>query len=282
MAGRPGRVPGPRRDRPVRAPDRRPAQRRGPDARSSAPGRSPPPDCRSASSGCSPSRRPCSWAGSSSRRWWARRSTGRSCDRSSGPSRPTDPRQPTGHSRPPEVGLADLFVVRLVSLLPFALGVAIGGARLGQVGYQELILPSDSTTPFVVRASSRRHRRSSRCSWRAGWSVSSSAPSRCGSRSSTAGPRAGRWPAPWAGSFAIRSVRSGCSQRRSSSASSRSPRRSSPGLRPGRPCARRSSVATTPLTAVSSVALFVARLACRDWASPGSSRHGAAPPGVLP
>ncbi len=53
--------------------------------------------------------------------------------------------------RPAEVGLAALFVVRLVSLVPFAIGVAIGGARLGQVGYQELILPSDATTPLVVR-----------------------------------------------------------------------------------------------------------------------------------
>ena len=50
-----------------------------------------------------------------------------------------------------EPGLAGLFVVRLVSLAPFAIGVALGGLRLGQVGYDELILPSDSTTPFVLR-----------------------------------------------------------------------------------------------------------------------------------
>jgi hypothetical protein len=50
-----------------------------------------------------------------------------------------------------EHGLAGLFVVRLVSLVPFAIGVALGGLRLGQVGYDELILPSDSTTPFVLR-----------------------------------------------------------------------------------------------------------------------------------
>jgi uncharacterized membrane protein len=50
-----------------------------------------------------------------------------------------------------ETGLASLFVVRLVSLAPFAIGVALGGLRLGQVGYDELILPSDSTTPFVLR-----------------------------------------------------------------------------------------------------------------------------------
>ena len=50
-----------------------------------------------------------------------------------------------------EPGLASLFVVRLVSLIPFAIGVALGGLRLGQVGYDELILPSDSTTPFVLR-----------------------------------------------------------------------------------------------------------------------------------
>ncbi len=56
-----------------------------------------------------------------------------------------------GARRPAEVSLAALFVVRLVSLVPFAVGVAIGGARLGQVGYQELILPSDATTPLVVR-----------------------------------------------------------------------------------------------------------------------------------
>ncbi len=48
-------------------------------------------------------------------------------------------------------GLARLFAVRLVSLIPFAIGVAVGGLRLGRVGYDELILPSDSSTPFVLR-----------------------------------------------------------------------------------------------------------------------------------
>ena len=48
-------------------------------------------------------------------------------------------------------GLVRLFTIRLVSLAPFGLAVALGGARLGQVGYQELIRPSDSTAPFVLR-----------------------------------------------------------------------------------------------------------------------------------
>ncbi|MGZ8527777.1 MAG: hypothetical protein ACXWWR_03200 [Candidatus Limnocylindrales bacterium] len=47
--------------------------------------------------------------------------------------------------------LADLVAIRLVALVPLGLAVAVGGARLGQVGYQELILPSDSAAPFVVR-----------------------------------------------------------------------------------------------------------------------------------
>ncbi len=56
---------------------------------------------------------------------------------------------PDGADRGP--GLARLVAIRLASLVPFGLGVAVGGVRLGQVGYQELILPSDSTTPFVLR-----------------------------------------------------------------------------------------------------------------------------------
>lgn len=51
----------------------------------------------------------------------------------------------------PDRDLPTLFVIRLVSLVPFALGIAVGGARLGQVGYQELVLPSDSTAPLVFR-----------------------------------------------------------------------------------------------------------------------------------
>lgn len=53
--------------------------------------------------------------------------------------------------RAPDRDLATLFVIRLVSLVPFALGVAIGGARLGQVAYQELVLPTDSSAPLVTR-----------------------------------------------------------------------------------------------------------------------------------
>lgn len=53
--------------------------------------------------------------------------------------------------RAPDRDLPTLFVVRLVSLVPFALAVGIGGARLGQVGYQELVLPADSSAPFVIR-----------------------------------------------------------------------------------------------------------------------------------
>jgi len=69
-----------------------------------------------------------------------------------GDSAGSGPEDPT--SGPPEAGrpgLGRLLVIRLVSLVPFGLGLAIGGLRLGQVGYQELILPSDSTTPFVIR-----------------------------------------------------------------------------------------------------------------------------------
>lgn len=53
--------------------------------------------------------------------------------------------------RAPDRDLATLFVVRLVSLVPFALGVAVGGARLGQVAYDELVLPTDSSAPLVIR-----------------------------------------------------------------------------------------------------------------------------------
>jgi hypothetical protein len=51
----------------------------------------------------------------------------------------------------PRTPLARLFAIRLACLVPFGVGVAIGGVRIGQVGYQELILPSDSTAPLVVR-----------------------------------------------------------------------------------------------------------------------------------
>lgn len=47
--------------------------------------------------------------------------------------------------------LAVLVGIRAVALVPLGLAIAIGGARLGQVGYQELILPSTSAAPFVVR-----------------------------------------------------------------------------------------------------------------------------------
>lgn len=55
---------------------------------------------------------------------------------------------------PPRIagaGLGRLFAIRLISLVPFGLAWALGGTRLVQVGYQELILPSDSSAPFVVR-----------------------------------------------------------------------------------------------------------------------------------
>ncbi len=48
-------------------------------------------------------------------------------------------------------GLWRLLAIRLLSLAPFGLALAVGGTRLGQVGYQELILPSDSSAPFVLR-----------------------------------------------------------------------------------------------------------------------------------
>ncbi|MDP9483130.1 MAG: hypothetical protein M3P84_07915 [Chloroflexota bacterium] len=47
--------------------------------------------------------------------------------------------------------LAALVAIRLVALVPVGVAVALGGAHLGQVAYQELILPSDSSAPFVVR-----------------------------------------------------------------------------------------------------------------------------------
>ncbi|MEA2535875.1 MAG: hypothetical protein QOF11_109 [Chloroflexota bacterium] len=47
--------------------------------------------------------------------------------------------------------LARLVAIRLVALVPLGLAIAVGGARLAQVGYQELILPSHSTAPFVAR-----------------------------------------------------------------------------------------------------------------------------------
>lgn len=47
--------------------------------------------------------------------------------------------------------LGALVAIRLVALVPLGLALVVGGARLGQVGYQELILPSNSTAPFVLR-----------------------------------------------------------------------------------------------------------------------------------
>jgi len=57
----------------------------------------------------------------------------------------------SGSPEPGRPELGRLLIIRLVSLIPFGVGLAIGGVRLGQVGYQELILPSDSTTPLVIR-----------------------------------------------------------------------------------------------------------------------------------
>lgn len=60
--------------------------------------------------------------------------------------------QPARYGRAPvSPALAALVVIRLVALVPLGLAVAVGGARLGHVGYQELILPSDSSAPFVIR-----------------------------------------------------------------------------------------------------------------------------------
>ncbi|MEO8229130.1 MAG: hypothetical protein ABI628_05130 [Chloroflexota bacterium] len=47
--------------------------------------------------------------------------------------------------------LAALVAIRLLALVPLGLAASVGGARLGQVGYHELTLPSDSAAPFVVR-----------------------------------------------------------------------------------------------------------------------------------
>ncbi len=44
-----------------------------------------------------------------------------------------------------------LVAVRAVSLVPFALALALASARLLDVGYQELILPSDTGAPLVGR-----------------------------------------------------------------------------------------------------------------------------------
>ena len=114
--------------------------------------------------------------------------------------------------RAPDRDLSTLFVVRLVSLVPFALAVGIGGARLGQVGYQELVLPADSSAPFVTRSWSVP-RRSSRCSSAAGSSARSSAPARSVSRCAPTGPPFARSAARSAGSSAIRSARSARSAR---------------------------------------------------------------------
>jgi len=53
--------------------------------------------------------------------------------------------------RESEPGLARLLAVRLISLAPFGVALAVAGVRLGQVAYQELILPSDAVRPVVVR-----------------------------------------------------------------------------------------------------------------------------------
>ncbi len=58
-------------------------------------------------------------------------------------ARPSDGRR--------DPGLAALSAIRLISLVPFGLAIALGATRLGQVGYEELILPSDSNAPFVIR-----------------------------------------------------------------------------------------------------------------------------------
>ncbi len=50
-----------------------------------------------------------------------------------------------------DAGVGRLLVLRLLSLIPFGLGLVVAGSRLGQVGYQELILPTSSSAPFVVR-----------------------------------------------------------------------------------------------------------------------------------
>jgi hypothetical protein len=44
-----------------------------------------------------------------------------------------------------------LLVVRSVSLVPFGLAVAVASARLIDAGYQEMILPSDTSAPLVGR-----------------------------------------------------------------------------------------------------------------------------------
>lgn len=44
-----------------------------------------------------------------------------------------------------------LFVVRFVTLIPLGLALALGAARLVDVGYRELILPGDLARPFVLR-----------------------------------------------------------------------------------------------------------------------------------
>ena len=44
-----------------------------------------------------------------------------------------------------------LIVVRAISLVPFGLAVAVASARLIDAGYQEMILPSDTSAPLVGR-----------------------------------------------------------------------------------------------------------------------------------
>jgi hypothetical protein len=57
----------------------------------------------------------------------------------------------TGPARATGASLGRLLVVRLVALIPFGVALAIAGLRLGQVAYQELILPSDAVRQVVVR-----------------------------------------------------------------------------------------------------------------------------------
>jgi hypothetical protein len=51
--------------------------------------------------------------------------------------------------------LADLVIIRLVLLIPLAVAIAWASGRIVDAGYQELILPSNLSTPLLVRVALR-------------------------------------------------------------------------------------------------------------------------------
>ncbi len=62
---------------------------------------------------------------------------------------PGESRQPSGRL------LRRIVLIRLVSLLPLAVSLAVGVQRLGQIVYLELTLPTDLVTPIVIRVAAQ-------------------------------------------------------------------------------------------------------------------------------